>query len=214
MNGDCETCRRRLDDYLDGALAGAERRLVDTHLEACSRCRAEFDRFRLMDEDLCSLGVAADRLAAAESGARPARSHRAWWRVAAAVAIAVGLAAVGVRHGPALRQPDTQRGDRVISDGGSADSPVQGGRTTKEIGGSGFCIVQKDRRIAVRMRSENPRVHIVWLYESVAPDVDADGRVDSERPGVRPEAFVARAPRPSAHRRDGGATGVLGRIPS
>lgn len=61
-----------LHDYVDGALAPAERREVEAHLEGCARCRAEVAGFRGLLEDLASLpaGIAPERdlLAGVEAG--------------------------------------------------------------------------------------------------------------------------------------------------
>lgn len=39
---DCEETFRRLDDYIDRALAGDERRLVEEHLATCVACAREY----------------------------------------------------------------------------------------------------------------------------------------------------------------------------
>lgn len=39
---DCEETFRRLDDYIDRALAADERRLVEEHLATCVECAREY----------------------------------------------------------------------------------------------------------------------------------------------------------------------------
>lgn len=39
---DCEETFRRLDDYIDRALAADERRLVEAHLATCLNCAREY----------------------------------------------------------------------------------------------------------------------------------------------------------------------------
>jgi len=92
---------RHLPAYLDGKLADGARRLVETHVAACARCRAELEQIRNGMALVQALPVAQAPeyvWTAIESALdRPVadgRSPRFHWRFAAAAAALVILAAV------------------------------------------------------------------------------------------------------------------------
>ncbi len=94
----------RLDEYLDGELAEAERAVVEAHLASCAACRTELEQSRKLEKVLRSVpaGAApdADRFVASVR-ARSRRSSEARWALAAAVLIAaVGLTTFALREGP------------------------------------------------------------------------------------------------------------------
>ena len=94
----------RLDEYLDGELAGADRAAVEEHLASCAACRSELERSKKLEAVLRSVpsGDApdADRfLQALRSRSR--RSSEARWALAAAALIAVaGLTTFAFREDP------------------------------------------------------------------------------------------------------------------
>jgi len=49
----------RLDEYLDGELAEADRAAAERHLESCAACRAELERSRKLEGVLRSVSVGA-----------------------------------------------------------------------------------------------------------------------------------------------------------
>ena len=51
----CERCQSLVDDYVDGALAAADRAAVDTHLAGCAACRALAADFRAIRSTAGSL---------------------------------------------------------------------------------------------------------------------------------------------------------------
>lgn len=55
MNG-CGTTRAKFSDYLDGRVTGVEMQHIASHLEACSRCSAEWHSLRHAQAALAALG--------------------------------------------------------------------------------------------------------------------------------------------------------------
>ncbi len=119
---DCGTCSARLDGYLDGELAAAEREEVAAHLSSCAGCRAEaaaigtvltearaLPRSVLPERELWT-GIVS-RLpsmtaAATDDHTRATRAERGpswrlpgWGRLAAAVALVLFGAALGTMWG-------------------------------------------------------------------------------------------------------------------
>lgn len=94
----------RLDEYLDGELAEADRAAVEGHLASCAACRAELDRSKKLEAVLRSVpsGAAPDADRFLQSvRARSRRSSEARWALAAAALIAaVGLATFALRSEP------------------------------------------------------------------------------------------------------------------
>jgi len=83
----------RLDEYLDGELAEADRAAVDAHLSGCDACRAELERSRKLEAVLKSVqtGSAPDADRFVQSVRQ--RSRRPDWRpLALAAALLIGLA--------------------------------------------------------------------------------------------------------------------------
>jgi hypothetical protein len=94
----------RLDEYLDGELAGADRDAVEAHLASCAACRGELERSRKLEAVLRSVpaGAAPDADRFVQSvRSRSRRPMGRWWALAAAVLIAVaGLAVFSFRTAP------------------------------------------------------------------------------------------------------------------
>ena len=86
----------RLDEYLDGELAGDDRQAVETHLAACSGCRKELDELRRLEQVLLSRPPGSvpepERFV---RGVR-ARSRRSVGRWQAAVAAVLMIGLVGL----------------------------------------------------------------------------------------------------------------------
>lgn len=157
----CEEVMEGLDDWLDQALDARLRANVDVHLASCESCRREFARHRALADDLHVLGRIADRIvdAPAHSGSWRARWTRIG-RVAAILAIAVGAALVGwnrMNHGAAAR----------FVEKGSIAGPIEPiPDSHKRLARFEFEPSEPNRHMVVSVESDNPRVHIVWLYEN------------------------------------------------
>jgi hypothetical protein len=95
----------RLDEYLDGELAEAERAVVEAHLASCAACRAELDRSKKLEKVLRSVPSGAlpneDRFVASIR-ARSRRRAPVWpLGLAAAAAILVVVAVrIATMSGP------------------------------------------------------------------------------------------------------------------
>jgi hypothetical protein len=85
----------RLDEYLDGELAEADRAGVDAHLSSCPECRSELERSKKLESVLRSVstGSAPDADRFVESVRLRSRrpSWRAWMAAAAVLLAAAGL---------------------------------------------------------------------------------------------------------------------------
>jgi anti-sigma factor RsiW len=108
---DCRSCSARLDDFLDGGLATAERDEVAAHLAACPDCRAEAEALRSILSEARALppsllperelwpGIASRLPAVRQNRSVPAmvptRSLPGWGRLAAAIALILFGAALG-----------------------------------------------------------------------------------------------------------------------
>ena len=119
-----------LADYVDGALADAERAGVDAHMETCARCRDEVAlagraRVALKGMPLAEApaGIASRALSEASSAGKAARAEGPprWTRVLpiAAAAVVVGLLAIAL---PRLGQPAGS--PQVAASGGAAPQEV------------------------------------------------------------------------------------------
>ncbi len=162
----CDTVRGHLDDWLDDAVAPAVGAAIESHLSACESCRAEFARHRKLAGDLLSLGRVADGMA--DSGPRVgALGARGRWqrlvRIAAAVMFAAGTSwAVW-----SVLQRD--EGAQQVVKAPDADQPHDDRAIDDAPAGSSFwlALAEGDTRMVVPVKSENPRIHIVWLYDSI-----------------------------------------------
>ncbi len=168
----CERVMDHLDDWLDEALDARLRSAVDAHLAGCESCRREFARHRALADDLAVLGRIADRIVDAPVQ-RTLRRVR-WTRigkVVAVLAIAVGAALAGWSQ-------MNHRAPRQVAD---RDRNVPAGTPTSDENRAPtrfeYEPAEPSRHMVVVVKSDNPRIHIVWLYENalgkpVQPDAD------------------------------------------
>jgi anti-sigma factor RsiW len=106
----CQAMEEILIAYLDGKASDAERREVETHLEACAACRARTEEFRavwtvLDDAPVHPLSPAFDaRLRQRMAAEAPRRWYEGWMpqpRLAFALALLLALAVwIGSLPGP------------------------------------------------------------------------------------------------------------------
>jgi hypothetical protein len=92
----------RLDEYLDGELAEADRAVVDGHLASCAACRVELDRSRKLEKVLLSVPSGAlpdaDRFVQSVRS-RSRRTSVGPWSIAAAAVLLFGFVAMLVHYG-------------------------------------------------------------------------------------------------------------------
>ncbi len=164
----CDTVRGHLDDWLDDAVDPVVGAAIESHLSACDSCRAVFERHRKLAGDLLSLGSVADRMAEAapRGGALGSRGRWQWLiRIAAAVMFAAGTSwAVwsvlqrdqGAQQVVQAPDPDQSHDDSPIDDAPARSS-------------FRLAMADGDTRMVVLVKSENPRIHIFWLYDTISP---------------------------------------------
>lgn len=172
----CHDIQGQLNDWLDDLLESAEQERVAAHLQDCPHCRSVFERHNAISEDLQTLGQLADRVTLTRREvARPQRRWQRIGRVAAAVLIVgtIGMSAVWYRRAQrtelAMHTPDKpQQTDNPI---GEPIVPGTEGAAREAL----VRLAKGDDRLAVRLPSNNPRVHIIWFYEPVRPKVESPG---------------------------------------
>jgi hypothetical protein len=97
----------RLDEYLDGELAEADRASTESHVAGCAPCRAELEKGRKLEALLRRVPAGAPPDAERFLSEVRSRSRRpAPWRLAAAAALiaAAGAAFFALRPAPSLEQ--------------------------------------------------------------------------------------------------------------
>lgn len=191
----CQDIRTRLDDWADGLLGDVQRREVDAHCAACPECASLFDAAareagpdlpaaRELAAGLRELAVMADRIAEQPLVERPASWRRASgaWRIAAAIALAAGLgwlmwpvgadrsAPPRVADAPLVVAPDATGSTLVAGRGEKVASRV-----------TEFELIVHDGRVAIPVKSDDARIHVVWLYEPVGAVGESDGESDARR---------------------------------
>lgn len=171
---ECEFITARLDDWLDGTLDGASRVRFEAHIAACERCAGVVARERQLAADLAGLNDIGNRIALEAAGMPlPKRKKTGGLRVAAAIAIlfAGGYAATLLWR-PSQTGPAAQEA-KVAQGGKPAEPPV----TTT------FMLASGDARLSVRMPSDDPKVHVFWLYETASPPAGNDAANNEIEPG-------------------------------
>jgi len=136
----------RLDEYLDGELAEADRAAAERHLESCAACRAELERSRKLEGVLRSVSVGAapdaDRFVQSVK-ARSRRPSFVPWALAAAVLIAaLGLAVlfsptrkvdVWAELSRYAEKPSTEIETRILSTGPSGLAALEAALQTGDV---------------------------------------------------------------------------------
>lgn len=128
----------RLDEYLDGELADADRRTAEEHLSSCAACRKELERSRKLDVLLRKVPAGAAPDADRFLHAVRARSRRPWWPMAAAAAAMLGVLTLilpsvrtrspeEIRAGLAsyARKPDSRFEEDVRKSGGTGRAVLE-----------------------------------------------------------------------------------------
>jgi len=176
VTADCDHFNRRIDDWLDGTLEDADRSRIDAHLAACSSCASMAAAERRMATDLSMLNDVGNRIAHQGVAAPPESTPRRRLnpvRIAAALAILVGGGYAAIHF--ATRTPSVNDSSDIAANV-EESGPI---KTT-------FMMPRDDTRMSVRMPSDNPRVHIVWLYDTAPAVAAVDSPVENEGEGPGP----------------------------
>jgi hypothetical protein len=92
----CRTFTQHLDEYLEGALAGAAHEAAGAHLQGCADCQRRLARMQALRAALRNLPVPAPRAEFFEQALahaqRPVGAPRRRWRYVAGAALAASLA--------------------------------------------------------------------------------------------------------------------------
>lgn len=165
MKASCERFRRQLDARLDDELSRDERAELEQHLDTCEACSSFFEQAGTISNRLTALGSAADVIASTPGSLRVHRSPfaRPIVRIAAAIAL---LAAAGLawRFGPHRSETLVPRTQVAILDTKPEATPPAAEATEPD----GLVVATATPTLAVRMKSNNPRVQIVMFYEPIA----------------------------------------------
>ncbi len=107
----CDEWKAFAHDYVFGDLHDPARELLDRHAESCASCLAEAGILKLVDRRLRDEPAleAPPGLGRRALETAPARPGRELWRVAAALLLAGGIAAVSVISGVEKELPDDVR---------------------------------------------------------------------------------------------------------
>ncbi|MCB9853594.1 MAG: zf-HC2 domain-containing protein [Phycisphaerales bacterium] len=163
---DCDFIHDSIDDWIEGLLENSAQVRFDEHLAICHRCAAFAEAERQITHDLAALSGIASRIAHEGETRVPTKGHT-WTirRIAAAITLfVVGGTSAVVMMRQAIRS-------------GSSTAPVVSRVAPAEPSAptTSFTLPEGDTRLSVRVDSDNPRVHMYWIYETVsAPDASAD----------------------------------------
>lgn len=172
----CEKIRVRLDDWLDGRLDSDALGEVNDHLAFCEDCRRVFDRHLRIAMDLTALGRVADRMVdPASSGLRRVRTSIRLGRMIAAAAfllLAVGMIYYNARRPTTFLPQDSlvEVQPRPSIPSMPTDSPAValGDLLLRPVDSQQIRIENAPLCMAVNVETDNPNVHIVWLYGKCA----------------------------------------------
>lgn len=173
MMARCTEIRERFDDWLEGRLPAADRTVIEDHLRACDGCRRFFDEQAALAGDLLALGCAADRMAAGRAAVKPVSPRRVDVLQIAAVIV------LFIVPGMIIKRVWFDRGDEPAQVVSNRPPPAASG--VHDTGDApthpaepAFSVSTDEDRLAVLMSTENPRIHLVWLYDTVRPPEETD----------------------------------------
>lgn len=142
----------RLDEFLDGELAVADRRAAEEHLAGCATCRDELETLRRLEKVLRSVPAAAGPepepfLRGVRERSRSARAGRGVAAAAAAAVLAAAVLGYALRPRSSLdlhdalaayAAGDTERAERRIRDAGPAGLALLRDAMENETGAAQF----------------------------------------------------------------------------
>ena len=159
--GDCQFVEAHMDAWLDGELDAAATARFERHVTACPACAERIRLERSISADFETLGHIAGRIAheGAVADAAPRRRFRVW-RAAATIALVVGAGYAATMLIRSASNPKNGQLARTVEPDDEANqAPIR----------LSMSLADDDTRLSVRMPSDDPRVHIIWLYETEPP---------------------------------------------
>jgi hypothetical protein len=147
---------------VDGELNDRQRRALTEHLEVCSACRAHQRQLAQMRDGMSRLSALTAESGASSEWLLPnRRRHLPRWAAGLTAAAAVlAIAAVGWWS---LGSPAPGSSEHVVKHDGDAHPSEQ----TKTPPLPDVQVTFGSDVIAVPMKSKNPNVTILWIYENV-----------------------------------------------
>jgi len=166
----CEEMRERLDDWLDGLLDQAVQDRVALHLRECADCRRFFEQHRQIEQGVWQLGQAANRLASVPVADKRVKTHwRSVLHIAAAVLVVVTTGFIALQYRHAGQPTPRPLGHSVSLAQARRSRLLPQEPPAAHAAPSDFSVTVDDSYMAVRLKSSNPRIQIVWLYPMVQP---------------------------------------------
>ena len=163
----CAACREQIELRMDGMLEAALAAQLDSHLSQCTACRRYDEAQQALTGNLNALSRVAESLAAPqnrETSTAPRWIHAG--KVAAALAFVVLCTWTFVRR-PSTKPdiaPAPVASDTTLNDP-KTRPPVRLAVSVE--------LIDAETRFAIPIATENPRVHMVWLYDDALPVADA-----------------------------------------
>ena len=184
----CDDIRQQFDPWRDGDLTNDAQAEVGSHLDQCAKCRRWFDAATQLGGDLKVLGLAADRACRVEvrrSDKPDSSESRPGWRrldalarrsrVAAAIIVLCSVTWLMTARRESLVQPGSRPSTRAAEP--ARPTPVEP-ETATFVSLSG-----NDARWVAPVQSDNPRIHIVWVYGDAAAPTQSE---PSDDPPTKP----------------------------
>lgn len=156
----CDHIRARLDDWLDDALSPAEQTTVERHLAECTACQSVFEREESLGQGLAALGRAADRMAGAPSAVEKRVRSLGTWKSAAVIALALGAALLTRGFWWPNERPMLVETVQPPSGPSVTNTDVNARNAAPS-----YAVEVGETQFAVAMKSNDPAIHIVWVYQ-------------------------------------------------
>ncbi len=181
----CDDIRAGLDDWLDDLLEDSVREAIETHLAECEDCASYFERHESLADDLLMLGRAADRIADTTTTTMTTAAVPRRFRLSPTINAAAGiLLLIGAGSYVAQQWLDeTQNQHVAINDPNQGEiDPITEPPGTTHTRKPLFDLTTPENRLARHVESDNPRIHIVWLYDEIRPATDTADQAIRETP--------------------------------
>lgn len=172
---DCDFVISNLGDWTDGLLDDVSLVRFNAHVKACDACAKRVADERQLSNDLAVLNAIGNRIAAEGATETPVRRMNRGWRVAAAFAVLAGSSYVATSL---IGKKETNREgaeSNAVAVNRDGDNGVPAEIKTT------FTLPKDDTRLSVRIPSEDPHIHVFWLYTTApANDTAAPQPADND----------------------------------
>lgn len=162
MTWDCADIAERLDDYLDSEMSSDDAKRFDVHLKSCAACAAQVAIERRLIGDLALLGEVSDWIA---DGGREVADTQTNSLVFARLQVGAMAAAIVLMMTATLFVPSTTSPTIPPA---VVDVQVDSNQPQSKPPVEPYVELQDRTRLAVRVPSADERIHIFWMYDTVA----------------------------------------------